>query len=446
MATSDDMPKSLNMLLGQVTSRLSMSRPQEAIANIQQEPADQNAVSGHTKKYRKTGQITDALRSLPILEVLGRLGLYFKEDRSYSPHDSRQSKRFHVQLETSEVLELLITGEKWYDLQTKVGKGGAIDLVMYLYGESFKKAVKRLEALFPDVLITNYSETPEESKTENLPVLVKKHLTPRRSKRVDFFVADILGWVPKDDVASMEHPLFALKAGDKRIRVYEHNGYKVTVKPGYDSLATIHDKDLWIYCVSRLVDEKKRGKEIDRTVRFIMKDFLQATNRDTSGRAYLRAEEMLERLRGTSITTNIKTDGVNEKRGFGLIDSWKVIERDGDKRMVSVEVTLSDWLFRSVNSMQVLTLNSDYFRLRKALDRRIYELARKHCGQQPVWKVSTAVLHQKSGSGASLRRFRFEIRELVESGELPDYFMSYDQENDKVIFHRKKPEQPGDNF
>jgi len=441
MATSDDMPKSLNMLLGQVTSRLSMNRPQEAVASIQQESADQKmkrAVSGHTKKYRKTEQITDALRSLPILEVLGRLGLYFKEDRSYTPRDSRQSKRFHVQLETGVVVELLITGEKWYDPEKKIGRGGAIDLVMYLYGEPFKKAIKRLEVLFPDLSIINYSEIPEKPKTESLPVPVKKHLTPRRSKQVDFFVADILGWVPKDDVASMEHPLFALKAGDKRIRVYERNGITVKVAPGYHGHATIHDKDLWIYCISRLVDDKRNGKAIDRTVQFVMKDFLKAINRDTSGRAYKRAEEMLERLKGTSITTNIKTAGISEKRGFGLIDSWKVVERDSDKRMISVEITLSDWLFRSIDSMQVLTLSPDYFRLRKALDRRIYELARKHCGQQPMWKVSIAVLHQKSGSGASLRRFRFEIRELVDSGELPDYFMSYDEEDDKVIFSQKE--------
>jgi len=96
--------------------------------------------------------------------------------------------------------------------------------------------------------------------------------------------------------------------------------------------------------------------------------------------------------------------------------------------------------------MQVLTLSPDYFRLRKALDRRIYELARKHCGQQPMWKVSIAVLYEKSGSSAPLRNFRIDIRSLAESGEMPDYFMSYDQENDNVIFRRKKPEQPGDNF
>lgn len=73
------------------------------------------------------------------------------------------------------------------------------------------------------------------------------HLLPDRRLQGDFFVADILDASPKDDTASMEHPLFALRAGDRRVRVYERNGYSVTVKPGVDGCATIHDKDLWIY-------------------------------------------------------------------------------------------------------------------------------------------------------------------------------------------------------
>jgi len=451
MANSYDMPKSLNVLLDQVTSRLSMNKSQkEVVKSTAQEPATQkmkHIASGHTKKYRQMGQVTEALRSLPILEVMNRLGLYFKEDRSYMPRDDRQSKRFHIQLEDGGVLELLITGEKWYDPQTKIGRGGAIDLVMYLYGEPFKKAIKRLAMLFSDLSFISYNEILEESSTALLPVPVRKHLTPRRNKQVDFFVADILGWVPKDDIVSMEHPLFALKAGDKRIRVYERNGITVKVAPGYHGHATIHDKDLWIYCISQLVDDKKHGKEINRTVRFVMKNFLLATNRRTDGDSYKRASEMLERLSGTRIQTNIEINGYRERNFFGLIDSAKVIERDKNNRMVAVEVTLSEWLFRSIDSMQVLTLNPNYFRLRKALDRRIYELARKHCGQQPTWKVSIAILHQKSGSTAALKMFRFDMRHLAESGELPDYCMSYDQKTDMVIFRQKKTEQmPGDNF
>jgi len=265
----------------------------------------------------------------------------------------------------------------------------------------------------------------------------QNHLKPKLHEQQDFFVADILEASPKDDTQSMEHPLFALRAGDHRVRNYERNGCTVTVKPGHDGCATIYDKDLWIYCISQLVEAKNRGREISRTVRFTAYDFLVTTNRDTSGRAYLRMADMLGRLSGTRIETNIETAQKRERAGFGLVDSWRVIEKDGQERMVAVEVILPEWLYRSVESRQVLTLNPDYFRLRKALDRRIYELARKHCGNQPQWRCSMKVLHQKSGSASKLFKFRAAIKALSEANELPDYRVVHDEENDAVTFYNR---------
>lgn len=284
-------------------------------------------------------------------------------------------------------------------------------------------------------------KAPTPKKTQAKQATSKSPLAPERHQQGDFFVADILDAAPKDDTASMEHPLFALKAGDRRVRQYERNGYTVTVLPGATGCATIHDKDLWIYCISQLVEAKNRGQEIQPTVRFTMYDFLVSTNRPTSGVGYERAADMLRRLRGTSIETNIETGGQRERRGFGLIDSYRVIEKSPDNdRMVAVEVDLPRWLFRSVESMHVLTLSRDYFRIRKPLYRRVYELARKHCGKQSHWRVQLATLLEKSGSTAPLRNFRGDIEALAESGALPDYLMAYDRERDLVTFYADGPE------
>lgn len=291
-------------------------------------------------------------------------------------------------------------------------------------------------------LVDRIEAIRQRAAAQDSPAQASAHgrLAPLRHLQGDFFIADILDAVPKDDVASMEHPIFALKAGDRRVRIYERNGLTVKVMPGTYGCATIHDKDVWIYCISQLVEAMNRGRDISRTVRFTAYDFLVSTNRDVSGRAYKRMTEALGRLAGTRIETNIETGGYREKAGFGLIDSWRVVEKSPmDDRMVAVEVTIPDWLFRAVRDRQVLTLSRDYFRLRRPLDRRIYELARKHCGHQSRWTVSMAVLHQKSGSTAALNRFRFEMRALAECNDLPDYRMAYDAEDDSVTFYTRAP-------
>lgn len=43
---------------------------------------------------------------------------------------------------------------------------------------------------------------------------------------------------------------------------------------------------------------------------------------------------------------------------------------------------------------------------------------------------SLEILHRKSGSMATLRRFRQAIKELVASNDLPDYRLTYDDKKD----------------
>jgi plasmid replication initiation protein len=263
------------------------------------------------------------------------------------------------------------------------------------------------------------------------------HLTPDRHPQRDLFIADIMDAAPKGDIGSMEHPIFALKAGDTRTRLYEHNGVKIEIMPGPKGLATIHDKDVWIYCISQLMEAVNRGREINRIVSFTAYDFLVTTNRLTNGTSYRIMSEALTRLSGTRIETNIETGGKRERSGFGLIDSWRIIEEDKNQRMMAIEVELPRRLFRAVENRQVLTLSKDYFRLRKPLDRRIYELARKHCGSQNKWVIGLDILHDKSGSTGALKRFRHNMKGLAESNDLPDYRMKYDAQKDQVTFYSR---------
>jgi plasmid replication initiation protein len=241
-------------------------------------------------------------------------------------------------------------------------------------------------------------------------------------------------------MGSMEHPMFTLATNpDHRVFRYEHRGNYIEIAPSAYGLATIFDKDILIYCISQLVAKANEGIPISRTLRLTAYDLLVATNRNTSGDDYNRLEKGFNRLRGTSITTDITTGGVRTREGFGLIDRWKIIEKNpNNARMDAIEATLSEWLFAAVLAGEVLTLDRAYFRIRKPLERRLYELARKHCGRQSSWRVSLEVLHTKSGSSATLRKFREMMRAVAKANHLPGYRIDLSQDGNTVTFYNRE--------
>jgi plasmid replication initiation protein len=268
----------------------------------------------------------------------------------------------------------------------------------------------------------------------------KPHLLPDRHPVRDFFIADILDWALKDDRHSMEHPMFALsKIPDIRERRYEHNGNSITVTPSIKGLATIWDKDILIYAVSQLVAAMNAGRQdLSPTIRLTAYDLLVSTNRHTGGGDYDQLQKAFERLAGTRITTDIRTNGVRQREGFGLIDGWKIIEKHPvNGRMAAIELRLSDWLYNAILGREVLTLSRDYFRLFGGLERRLYELARKHCGHQTKWTIGVDLLHKKTGSTATLRKFRELLKKTAETDALPDYRILYDPENEQAVFYTK---------
>lgn len=265
-------------------------------------------------------------------------------------------------------------------------------------------------------------------------------LLPDRHPTQDFFVCDIFDAVPKGDMASMEHPVFSLSTKpDRRQRRYELQDRFVEITPSVLGLATIHDRDILIYCISQLIAAANEGREITSKVRFKAYDLLIATNRMTNGQAYEALKSALERLRGTTISTNIITGGVEQLDVFGLIDRAKIVRQSREGRMQEIEVELSDWVFNAIRSNEVLTLHRDYFRLRKPLERRIYELARKHCGTKTEWRIGLKRLQNKCGSSSSVREFKRLVQGIVasdaEHDHMPDYGIRL--EADQVVFINK---------
>jgi plasmid replication initiation protein len=178
-----------------------------------------------------------------------------------------------------------------------------------------------------------------------------------------------------------------------------------------------------------------RGEEINPRVRINSHEFLIFTNRGTGGKDYKALVEGLERLRGTTISTNIRTGDEEQIDVFGLIDKGTIRRKFGlDGRLLWVDIVLSDWVFNAIKANEVLTLNRDYFRLRKPYERRAYEIARKHCGRQKEWKISLELLCKKMGATSPIKKFRFFIKELARQDHLPDYTVELSESEDQVIF------------
>ena len=266
----------------------------------------------------------------------------------------------------------------------------------------------------------------------------KDALLPDRHKQQELFLCDVVDAVIKDDMASMGLPVFTLsKKPDLNIRVYEHNGNSLEVIPSVKGLATIYDKDILIYGISQLIAAKNAGRPINQTIVVSARDFLIFTNRYTNAQYYKLLEDALVRLSGTQIKTNVKTGKEEQLDVFHLVESAHIRRNEKTGRVMELRIKLSDWLFNAVEAYEVLTLHPDYFRLRKPIERRIYELARKHCGKHEMWPISLELLKKKCGSNSPTKHFRYLVRELVKHDHLPDYCVAFNKEKDQVIFRSR---------
>lgn len=270
-------------------------------------------------------------------------------------------------------------------------------------------------------------------------------LLPERHPTLDFFSCDVFDATPKSDTASMEHPLFSLSTrADHNEKEYRSGENWLKIAPSKAGCATVHDRDVLIYCISQLMAALNDNREINRKLRFHAHDMLTATNRETSGEGYRLLKDALTRLRGTQIETNITTGGKEVWETFGFIDNAKLIRETRDGRMEMIEITLSEWVFNAIRAKggDLLTISRGYFRLRKPLERRLYEIARKNCGtKNSVWKQKMTTLHEKTGSRSTLREFRRMVTAIIDKnnlhGHIPDYTFELKED---TVYIRPRPE------
>lgn len=243
---------------------------------------------------------------------------------------------------------------------------------------------------------------------------------------LDLFLDTLVDTPLRDDRALLEFPWFGLsKRPQMKALTFERDEVKIVVSPGSRGVATIWDRDVLIYAASKINEAVERGEKISKTMRFVAHDFLKVTNRGTNKGSYELLKDALFRLRSTTIETTITSAGQRNHRGFGWLDSFEIVEDekpDGSRRMRAVEITISDWMFRAITKeRRVLSINADYFKLEGGLERRLYQLARKHVGRQRSWRCGLARLAEKVGTTQELRFFKRDLRAIIDADSLPDY-------------------------
>ena len=270
-------------------------------------------------------------------------------------------------------------------------------------------------------------------------------MTKEPYPNLGLFVADFLTWNPKGDRHSMEHPFFSLskrKNCQQRVYTSPDGKAKVTVTPTIAGMPTIWDKDLLIYAATLIREEILKGNmgPENRPIKIDVWNYLESTVKSDNADQYKEVAKAVKRLHGCTIETDIETNGTRYEEGFHLLDSYRIATKTKTGKIASLEIKLCDWLYGAIYNaeQEMLSINRDYFKLTGGIERRLYELARKHCGNQPYWKVSIPVLWEKSGSQGELKKFRYSVfKGQVDLGTLPDYLVELLPEKDQVVFYSK---------
>ena len=241
---------------------------------------------------------------------------------------------------------------------------------------------------------------------------------------------------------ALEYPLFSLKL-DKKTMEYKftsRSGITITIRNTNLGRATIQDADLWLYCITKMMQLIYEEKTLTRRIVFTGYDFLKATGRNTAGPSYQQIIDSLQRLSSTRLETNKTIETWEVGAGLGLIDSYGYVKDKKTGKIIRVEVVLPEWLYTEVVSKRIATINPKYLEL-KPLEKRLYQLAKIHCYGSQNTEFALDYFAKKVGSSNNLRDFKFRINKLCESQPLPDFLIHYDREEDKVRFTLREQKQ-----
>ena len=242
--------------------------------------------------------------------------------------------------------------------------------------------------------------------------------------QLDLFVGAGSNIAARDAQDLMAWPFFSL-AKTKRVRPIDFRMGEVSIlveATAEHGMATIWDADVLIWVASQIVEARDRGRPTSRLIAATPHEILSFTRRGTGKASYERLKAGLDRLQSTTVATSIRQAHHRRRHRFSWINEWR--ERlDSSGRALGIEMIVPDWFYEGVlDAALVLTIDRTYFGLTGGLERWLYRIVRKHGGKQKGgWSFDVAHLHLKSGALSPLKRFSFELRDIVRRQPLPGY-------------------------
>ncbi|MVZ98121.1 RepA replication protein [Sphingorhabdus sp. IMCC26285] len=247
---------------------------------------------------------------------------------------------------------------------------------------------------------------------------------PAIDAQPDFFVGAGSGIAVRDSQDLMAWPFFSL-AKSKRVRPIDFRMGDISIlveATAEHGMATIWDADVLIWVASQIVEARDAGRPTSRLIAATPHEILAFTRRGTGKASYDRLKAGLDRLQSTTIATSIRQRDARRRHRFSWINEWKEC-LDGSGRARGIEMIIPDWFYEAViDQALILTINSAYFSLTGGLERWLYRLVRKHGGRQKGgWSFDFQHLYLKSAVLSPMKRFAFELRDIVRRQALPGY-------------------------
>ncbi|WP_083287448.1 replication initiator protein A [Janthinobacterium sp. HH102] len=291
--------------------------------------------------------------------------------------------------------------------------------------------IEDIDCLQPELALIDYVDRRDQGKA------------PRVYIQRDFFQCDFFSVSFRNDLATTDAPIFSLskkKDLEKWTWTSADGNSTVEVIPSILGRATIYDQDVLIYLATQLTHgfNLERSDAENKVVRFVAGHYLSSTNKSTGKANYDTLFGALDRLKSTTIKTNILTGKVRVKDSFSIIDRVRIIEKSPlDEKMVAIEVTLSDWFYNGIKAREVLWLNPLYFTLKKPLEKRLYLIARKLCGDKGMFVLGDEILFDRTGSRDDPRKVKYQINKSAGEDNIPDYRYSYNARKKQWTIYSK---------